>query len=175
MCLKVYHCSQCKMDYSRNLIDQSTRPFQLINSTHSFGPNLTQSFRQSLSQSSSLIVRLARFAFDFYLSTMDLTFLIQFFSFNFYEVNLELNLNRPNADDRNENAKCNEENQQVDEFERNCKIPFTPSIDKPTDELPDIIASHQTSCKQSLKNEELIDIGRKLRFIAEQFEKQRSK
>lgn len=49
------------------------------------------------------------------------------------------------------------------------RISFTG--EKASDDLPDIVVSNQ---KNQNLNRELIDIGRKLRFIADQFEKQRS-
>lgn len=175
MCLKVHHFNQYKMDYSRNLIINFNRSFQIINPTQNiilnidrdFTQNLTQNITQTFTQSSNLIVRVARFVLDFYYSTMGLSFLIQLFTSN-HEINFESNLNQQ---DKIINDICN---QQVNEkIEVNFKIPFTPTKDEP--KLPDIITSHQNLNKKHLKKEDLIDIGRKLRFIAEQFEKKRGK
>ena len=123
--------------------------------------SLTQSICQSLVQSSGLVVRLVKFALDLYYCTIDLPFLIQLFAFgpNHGAIDLHPNQTERKADDKED--RCAEAKPE--------RISFT--TDEPAGSLPDLIISHQKSLQHK---QNLTDIGRKLRFIAEQFEKQRT-
>ena len=152
--------------YTNNLNSSNLNQQRFRSADSQSAQSLTQSICQSLSQSSGLVVRLARLALDLYYCTMDLPFLFQLFTFGINQI--DLNLNRlPNhqseGEERNDSDRCAEVKPQVE------RISFI--ADKPNDSLPDIIMSHQKD--QKLK-QDLIDIGRKLRYVAEQFEKQRS-
>lgn len=143
--------------------------------------SLTQSICQSLAQSSGLVVRLAKLVLDLYCSTMDLSFLVQLFTFGLDQTGIDLELNF----DRYQNESSERPERNEDDKEDRCdedkrdpqvkRIPFTPTVDDhPVHNLPDIITTHQRVVKNLQQKQDLIDIGRKLRFIAEQFEKQRS-
>lgn len=185
MCIKIDHRpNYSKMDYSRALFNQRISFYNLNSSfnltqnlTHhltlnfhqTFNQNFTQNFTQHFAQSSSLVIRLARLVSDLYYSTIDLQFLIQLFSFNFNVCKEESILSFSNHESDISDQQVNDEKEKRNSDPN--KLSFSPSVNEPAN-LPDIITCHQLR-KDKVKSE-LIDIGRKLRSIAEQFEKQRS-
>lgn len=172
------HSSSSSSTTYRTAAFSNFQPANSMNSTSDPANSLTQSICQSLAQSSGLVVRLAKLVLDLYCSTMDLSFLVQLFTFGLDQTGVDLQVNfnqQPNNEAKRAAEDKKEENNQCDENNPHRKrMPFTASVDNHlVHNLPDIITSHQRD--QNLKQKQhLIDVGRKLRFIAEQFEKQRS-